>query len=259
MSMTLLLIGLLVVAAVVVSWLKWRRSARILVLLAVASFFAVGCGPIPQVLLSNLQSGYSASAVVGEAASTTIIVLGFGTERVKSADGVKVEVPLFAFSRLVKALELYRACRLKSTHCTILISGGDPQHHGTSEASVYGAQLQKLGADPSDLLIEGRSLNTWQNAQYTAALLRAHPAEQLFLVTSGFHLRRSELYFKRLGLQGQPVRADHVDAIFGLIPIAYNFELADLAVHEYIGVVRYFVYERMGWNAAAESDRAGSS
>jgi hypothetical protein len=126
------------------------------------------------------------------------------------------------------------------------------------DADNAGAQLQKLGVDPSDLLIEGRSLNTWQNAQYTAALLRAHPAEQLFLVTSGFHLRRSELYFKRLGLQGQPVRADHVDAMLGLIPVAYNFELADLAVHEYIGVVRYFVYERMGWNAGAEGGRAGS-
>ena len=197
--MTLTLFGLLVVAAIIVSWLQWRRSGRILAMLAGALFLAVGCGPIPSVLLSHLQSGYPASAVVGEAASTSIIVLGLGTERVEGVDGVKVEVPLFAFSRLAKALELYRACRLKNTRCTILVSGGDPQHHGVSEASVYGARLQKLGVDPTDLLIEGRSLNTWQNAQYTAALLRSHPAEQIFLVTSGFHLRRSELYFKRLG------------------------------------------------------------
>jgi uncharacterized SAM-binding protein YcdF (DUF218 family) len=255
--MTLMLIGLLAVAAIIVLWLQWRRSGRVLALLAVALFLAEGCGPIPSVLLSDLQSGYSASAVIGEAASTTIIVLGSGTERVEGADGVKVEVPLFAFSRLAKALELYRACRLKNTHCTILVSGGDPQHHGASEASVYGAQLQKLGVDPTDLLIEGRSLNTWQNAQYSAALLRSHPAEQVFLVTSGFHLRRSELYFKRLGVRGQPVRADYVDPMLSVIPVAYNFELADLAVHEYIGVARYFVYERMGWNARAEGGRAG--
>jgi uncharacterized SAM-binding protein YcdF (DUF218 family) len=256
--MTLLLIGLLCVSAIAVAWLQWRWAGRIFGLLAVALFFAVGCGPIPSALLNDLQSGYSASAVVGEAASTTIIVLGFGTEQVKDAHGVKVEVPLFAFSRLVKALELYRSCRLKNAHCTILISGGDPQHHGASEASVYGAQLQKLGVDPADLLIEGRSLNTWQNAQYTAALLRAHSADQLFLVTSGFHLRRSELYFRRLGVPSKPVPADHVDAMPGIIPVAYNFELADLALHEYIGVLRYYVYERMGWNARAEGGRVAS-
>ena len=248
--MSLLLIVVLVVIAVAVSLLKWRRWSQVLALLAAALFFAIGCGPIPSALLRGLQAGYSANTVVREAASTTIIVLGAGTEWVKRPDGARAEVPLFAYGRLVKALELYRACRVKNTHCTILVSGGDPQHHGVSEASVYGAQLQKIGVDPADLLIEGRSLNTWQNAQYTAALLRAHPSEQLFLVTSGFHLRRSELYFRRLGVMGQPVRSDHVDAAWGVVPMAYDFELADTALHEYLGVLRYFVYERMGWNGS---------
>jgi hypothetical protein len=41
------------------------------------------------------------------------------------------------------------------------------------------------------------------------------------------------------------------------IPLSYNFLLADLAIHEYAGVLRYLVYERMGWNASAE--HAGSA
>jgi hypothetical protein len=40
------------------------------------------------------------------------------------------------------------------------------------------------------------------------------------------------------------------------IPLSYNFLLTDLAIHEYVGVLRYFVYERMGWNVSAE--RPGS-
>jgi uncharacterized SAM-binding protein YcdF (DUF218 family) len=249
---TLLLIFLLVAAATVLALLKWRRSCLIFSLLALALFLAIGCGPIPSALLADLQSGYSAAVAVREAASTTIIVLGYGTEQVKESSGTTVEVPTLAYSRLANALELYRACRLKNTHCTILVTGGDPQHHGATEASVYGARLQQLGVDASDLLIEGRSLNTWQNAQYTAALLKAHPAEQLFLVTSGIHLRRSVLYFERFGIRGQPVRADYISATSSAIPLSYNFLLADLAIHEYAGVLRYFVYERMGWNASAE-------
>ena len=55
--MSLTLIGLLVAAAIIVSWLQWQRSGRILALLAGALFLAVGCVPIPSVLLSHLQSG----------------------------------------------------------------------------------------------------------------------------------------------------------------------------------------------------------
>lgn len=87
-------------------------------------------------------------------------------------------------------------------------------------------------------------------------MLKAHPVEQMFLVTSGIHLRRGVLYFGHFGLRGQPVRADYVSALPSLIPQSYNFLVMDLAVHEYIGYLRYFVYEWMGWNVTAQ--RPGS-
>jgi uncharacterized SAM-binding protein YcdF (DUF218 family) len=248
---TLLVILLLVVVATGLLFLGWRKTGRLSALLAVVLFFAVGCGPIPSWLLADLQSGYSAAAPVREAGSSAIILLGNGTERVVDAGGPEVEVAPLAYGRLVRTVELYRACRLKNSRCTVVVTGGDPQHHGASEASVYGVQLQRLGVDSTDIMIEGRSLNTWQNAQYTAALLGTRPVEQVFLVTSGIHLRRSLLYFGHFGIHGQPVRADYVSATLSPVPLSYNFLLADLAIHEYVGVARYFVYQRMGWNVSA--------
>jgi uncharacterized SAM-binding protein YcdF (DUF218 family) len=264
---TLPLILLLVAAAIGLSWLSWRKTSRVVAVVAVALFFGVGCGPIPAFLLTDLQSGYSAAATVREAGATAIILLGNGTERVVATGGptsasppppapAAVEVAPLAYGRLVKAVELYRTCRLKNSHCTIVVTGGDPQHHGASEAAVYSARLQQLGVEPTDILTEGRSLNTWQNAQYTATVLSAHPADQVFLVTSGIHLRRSLLYFGHFGIRGQPVRADFVSAMLSPIPLSYNFLLADLAIHEYVGVLRYSVYQFMGWNVSAE--RPGS-
>jgi uncharacterized SAM-binding protein YcdF (DUF218 family) len=87
-------------------------------------------------------------------------------------------------------------------------------------------------------------------------VLSAHPVDQVFLVTSGIHLRRSLLYFGHFGIRGQPVRADFVSAMLSPIPLSYNFLLADLAIHEYVGVLRYYVYQFMGWNVSAE--RPGS-
>jgi uncharacterized SAM-binding protein YcdF (DUF218 family) len=255
---TLLVILLLIAAAIGLSWLNWRKTSRSVAIAAAALFFGIGCGPIPSFLVTDLQAGYSADVVVRESGAAAIILLGNGTERVADAGSPvpAVEVGPLAYGRLVKALELYRACRLKNTRCTVVVTGGDPQHHGASEATVYGARLQQLGVEPTDILVEGRSLNTWQNAQYTATLLGAHPPDQVFLVTSGIHLRRSLLYFGHFGVRGQPVRADFISALRSPIPLSYNFLVADLAIHEYVGVWRYFIYERMGWNVSAE--RPGS-
>jgi uncharacterized SAM-binding protein YcdF (DUF218 family) len=244
----LLFVVLLVAAAYGCSLLRWRWSGRVILFLALVSLFGIGCGPIPSYLLRNLQSGYSDVVAVPPAPRTAIILLGNGTERVPPAS---VEVAPLAYGRVMKTLELYQACKLKGGSCTIVVTGGDPQHHGASEAAVYSARLRLLGVDSADILVEGRSLNTWQNAQYTAELLKAHPAEQLFLVTSGIHLRRSLLYFGHFGLHGQPVRADYVSAMPSVTPQSFNFLVTDLAIHEYVGYWRYFVYEWMGWNVTA--------
>jgi uncharacterized SAM-binding protein YcdF (DUF218 family) len=244
------LVVLLFAVACGLTLLHWRWTGRVLLLLALVLLFGVGCGPIPSHLLRNLQSGYSDVVAIREAPRSAIILLGNGTERVPSSP-VSVEVGALAYGRLMKALELYQACKRKGGSCTVLVTGGDPLHHGASEAAVYSARLQLLGVDPGDLLIEDRSLNTWQNAQFTAALLKAHPVDQLYLVTSGIHVRRAVLYFGHFGLHGQSVRADYVNAMPSLTPQSYNFLVTDLAVHEYVGYWRYFIYERMGWNVAA--------
>jgi uncharacterized SAM-binding protein YcdF (DUF218 family) len=156
----------------------------------------------------------------------------------------------------VKTLELYLQCKRNGKACTVIVSGGDPAKLGVSEAKVYGAVLTKVGLDPGDLVIEGRSLNTWQNAQFCAAWLNDHPQDQVVLVTSGLHLRRSILYFSHFGVHALPARADYVRAAMSPLPVTYNFLLMDLALHEYAGLVRYRVYEMLGWNIRARNPGA---
>jgi uncharacterized SAM-binding protein YcdF (DUF218 family) len=69
------------------------------------------------------------------------------------------------------------------------------------------------------------------------------------LVTSGIHLQRSLLYFAHFGIAPQPVAGDWVRANSLFVPVAWNFVLADLTLHEYLGILRYRVYNMLGWNA----------
>ena len=252
--MTLPTILLAAVIAAGLTRMGWRRSARVLLAAILVLTVGIGCGPVAGWLLKGLQAGYPATPGAGRGTRSAIVLLGGGTER--TAGGGTIETAALAYGRLVKALELYLACKRQGGECFVLISGGDPRRNGATEASVYGLQLRKLGVAPADIVLEPRSLNTWQNAQFSTQLLKLHPAERIFLVSSGIHLRRALLYFAHFGVRPTAVRADYAAAETSLLPLAYNFLLADLALHEYAGILRYHLYQLFGWNAAA--GRAGA-
>ena len=252
--MTLGLMLFLSVLAVLLAWLKWRRSSQVLIGVLIVAFFAVGCGPVPIALLARLQSQFVHENPISWGQRNVIILLGAGTVRV--GDGGPVEASVFAYGRINKAVALYRACKAADRDCQLEVSGGDARGLGTSEADIYGVVIQQLGVAPADLLLESQSMNTWQNAKFSARLLQGESADRVLLVSSGSHLRRGMLYFSHFGIRATPVRADYVSGELSWLPLSYNFTMADLALHEYAGIARYHVYNVMGWNVTASKPGA---
>jgi len=150
----------------------------------------------------------------------------------------------------VETTQLYQACRKSDGDCKILVSGGDARHHGSPEATVYQRELVRLGVAKDDVLIEPQSMNTWQNAQFSRTVLAQYAPDRTVLVSSAIHLRRSLLYFTHFGMAPIPVRADDLQAAASPLPMAYNFALTDFALHEWIGIARYHMYNALGWNPA---------
>jgi len=243
-------LGVLLLLALLLIWRGRRRGAMAVLLLALAGAWAVGCWPVPQWMLDGLQNRYADQASGTWAARNAIVVLGAGTTR--DATG-KAETPIYAFGRIAHALALYQQCHASGNDCKLLVSGGDPMRNGRSEASVYGDLLMAMGLPQADLIEEGRSHNTWQNAQFSRPLLQAYHPQRLLLVTSGMHMRRALLYFGHFGMQPEPVRGDLLRAQRGWLPTAWNAALFDLALHEYIGALQYRVYNLMGWNVPPQA------
>lgn len=247
--MTLSVLMVLSLLALLLGRLQWRRSSRVLAGIAAVLFMAVGCGPITSALLWHLQSAFVQQGTISWGQRNVIVLLGAGTVRV--ADAEAVEASLFAYGRINKAAALYHACKDAVRICKLELSGGDARGLGLSEAEVYAVDLQRLGVDRADLLLESHSMNTWQNAQFSAPLLDAEAADRVFLVSSGFHLRRGMLYFRHFGIRATAVRADYIGGEMSWMPLAYNFTMADIALHEYVGIGRYHWYNLMGWNVVA--------
>lgn len=245
--MTLVLLFIIVAAAGLAGYWHYRRTSVVSFCVALIVLVAVGCGPLPAWLLATLQADYAAPPTLTWGSRNAIVLLGAGTMKIPDAQAAEPEI--FSYARLVTAARLYHDCRRTGASCQVIVSGGDPQKHGEPEALVYARVLSDLGVNLPDLVTEVNSLNTWQNAKFTAEMLRKKRVDRTVLVSSGIHLRRSQLYFAHFGVLVSALRADYLMPMFGIVPAAYNFTVCDFAIHEYIGLARYSIYNALGWNS----------
>ena len=82
---------------------------------------------------------------------------------------------------------------------TIVVSGGQGPDEHISEAQCMYDYLTEHGVDGDQILMEDQSSNTWENIQYTQALLkeRGIDAGELVVVSNGFHLTRVRMLWSR--------------------------------------------------------------
>lgn len=95
----------------------------------------------------------------------------------------------------------------------VLISGGKPE--GTYvEAEQMALEAVRAGIPIDDLLLETSSTNSWENADFSAGVLRERRLTRVIVVTHAFHTRRIKRAFLRRGILARafPVSASWMDA-----------------------------------------------
>ena len=132
----------------------------------------------------------------------------------------------------------------KASH--ILITGGNGNliSGGFREGLWVQRQLRQFAVPDSVVLIESNSRNTIENARFTKQLLKqSNLPPPYLLVTSAYHMRRSLMIFKNMGVDVVPypanyiVRNYHINAV-DLIPAA-----------EMLGAWNGYIKELVGYAA----------
>jgi uncharacterized SAM-binding protein YcdF (DUF218 family) len=221
-------------------WRRLRRAGYALVLLVV---LAVGCGPAPKILLQYWQAPYVQRPALAWAPANAIVLLTAGST---DPPGGPLEPGQTAYSRIAETVVLYRSCRAAGVRCTVLVSGGDADDTGEPLAHTYEPALMKLGVPAEDLVLESRSLTTWDNARFARGKLQHIGADRIWLVTSAHHLRRAVFAFRHFGVAVTPVRSDYLRGLWSVVPSTYNFYATDAALHEYVGMALYRWYAWRG-------------
>jgi uncharacterized SAM-binding protein YcdF (DUF218 family) len=234
---------LLVIAGLILMrWDRLRRRGRVLAWLGALGLFAAGVLPLGNLMVLPLEQRY---AGVGDPARdgpvTGIIMLGgFEDDWVsKGRGGVTLNE---AAERLTEGVRL----ALKHRDAKVVFTGGvgGLLSGGTDATAPIGQLLQDWGVAPERIVLEGKSRNTHENAEFTRALVDPKPGERWVLVTSAYHMPRAMGVFRHAGFAVVPHPVDFrthgpIDALRLFERIGAGLERTDLAFKEWVGLLVY--------------------
>ena len=85
-----------------------------------------------------------------------------------------------------------------------IVSGGRGQDEPMTEAQAMFDELVKLGIDPSRIWLEDKATSTWENLNFSLALIEEKTGtrpEKIGVVSSEYHLLRASLFAKKCGVE----------------------------------------------------------
>jgi uncharacterized SAM-binding protein YcdF (DUF218 family) len=141
-------------------------------------------------------------------------------------------------ARVDEAVRLYK----DGVALKLLVSGAAADKEGPSNAMVMRDYALSLGVPIGDIILEEAAVDTRENADFSARIIRENGWRNIVLVTSAYHQRRASMEFSRaLGGEVQvlshPTRSDRSwSSVWWLTPTGWW-----LAISELTGIVWFNV------------------
>ena len=230
------LLPLLIIAIVI----GIRLRKRAIVAAAATALFLCGWEPVAALLSGSLEWWYPIRHFPSGDADA-IVVLGGGV--IKHDASEPQDLPTSdTYVRVSYASWLYHNWR----PLPIVVSGGPTS--GRSKPVVLAAVMRQLlieqGVPAPMIWLEDRSRSTYENAMYSAQLLRSRGLHRVALVTEAHHMLRSEKSFLRQGMVVVPAPCAYRWIQFTaepeqFLPNPKALEINELVLHEWVGLLWY--------------------
>ena len=231
--MSLVLLGL-------IGWVlqrRHRKSGVTLVALSVLLLLGLSTGAGSGLLIKPLEARYIPVSDAKSSGAQAIVVLGGGRDIRSPEDANRDRPSAASLMRLRHGARLHR-----QTGLPMLVSGGNPDGQGESEAVVMARSLDE-DFRVKARWIEDTSDNTAQNARHSAVMLKEGGVQRILLVTDAIHMNRAEQIFLRAGLEVVPAPTAFKKVgritVASFIPSAGALADSHYALHEWIGLVWY--------------------
>jgi uncharacterized SAM-binding protein YcdF (DUF218 family) len=224
----LIIIGLLMRRA-------WHRTGRRLTWVSLVALILFGMPVVSYSMLLALESGLPLTPPADQPPQA-IVVLGAEVIRAHN-ERLGIRPGLLTLDRLRTAAALHRR-----TGLPILVTGGTTQPNTPAVGLVMEESLKDDFQTPPRW-VESKSSDTWENARFSADILRAEGITSVYVVTHSWHMRRAVLAFQGTGLTVTAFPTSLDDPLgfdlYDFLPRASGWQTGFFAVHEWIGYAWY--------------------
>lgn len=222
-------------------WFLIKRPRRfgLIGLVFGLAMWVTALGSVSHLLYRGLESELTLpGAVHGD---VIILLGGGGNDEAPDLSGVGVPSPVM-LERIVAAVRIQ-----KRLHIPIIASGGAYLDQKTPEAEITKRYLIDLGVPDSKIFLDTKSRDTIENARNTQAICTEYAFRDPILVTSSYHMKRSLLSFRKVGMRVLPfpvgIRSKKPAEFFWTDVLPTDYRDISRALKEYIGYAVYrFLY-----------------
>jgi uncharacterized SAM-binding protein YcdF (DUF218 family) len=222
---------------------RFASVGRKLLIASIVLLAVCGFSPLGNLLLYPLEARFPPWDASRGAPDGIVVLGGSIKPELSAAHGV----PVFGNSvdRIIAAAGLAH----RYPKARIVFSGGSANlvsDDSSKEADHALAVFESLGISSERLIMERRSRNTLENAEFSKAIAAPKPGERWLLVTSAYHMPRSVGIFRKAGFTVEPYPADwQVGGRSDLLafPI-FSLEAlgrVEVAVREWMGLTAYWI------------------
>jgi uncharacterized SAM-binding protein YcdF (DUF218 family) len=224
---------------------RFARAGRRLVVASILVLAVLGLTPLGNALMLPLEQRFPSYTDSGRPPDGIVVLGGAFDTVVSQARG---EVALTdAGDRMTAVAELAR----RYPNARILFSGGSGRLivQGARESELALRLFNAFGIARERVLLDERSRDTLENAEFSKAVAAPKPGERWLVVTSAYHMPRAIGAFRRAGFPVEAYPADwrtrgRADVLRPFDSVADGLKRSDTAIREWIGLLTYWASGR---------------
>ena len=232
-------IFIMMVVALIFCFVGSRKKSGVLVLgLAIILLYGASISPVANYLAYSLEKDYLRPPTSTEKNIDVIVVLGGGVQDINILNSTFPSESTAA--RLLRGVEIFNKYGAKYFICA---GKGDAK---ISEGEVMAQKALALGVPKEKIRIDAKSKNTREHA---VELNKMFPDKKIYvgIVTSGYHMKRSEKEFKKYFRNVVPLLASYSYSppgeknVLKYIPQTAALNATATALREVIGSIWYAI------------------
>lgn len=236
LTLTLALLAL----AILLLFVQRRRTAIVILLIALAGTWLVATPFVAQRLMYSLERHYPPTTIDRIPAADAIVVLGGG---ISPQAPPRIDPDLnHAADRIWFGAQLYAAGKAP----VVITTGMRPYSDQGQTAAAAGAELlQAFGVPAEAIIAPGRSLRTYTDAAIVSDIVEREGLGRVLLVTSAAHMPRAIATFRSAQVRAFPAPTDFevVESpqarTHPWLPDNEAFWQSGRALREYVGMAWY--------------------